>query len=241
MLDKVIRIQSFDVYPNGTLKPSALMRHMQQLAREDCDGLGATYAFMRELNTVFVLTRLAFELDKPVNDGEELLLKTYNNTITGVIFDREFEIFSGEEQIGRATTYWTLVRFDTRSLVRPKDFPVKFESHDFGIQSVEIPRRFDPEGLADCGERLVRVSDLDENDHLNNCVYADIALDEIPEFDGVAHWVRSVRLIFRREAKRGDRLLLSKKEENGRFVVFAVNGGKDTPCFEAEIGLEKLR
>ena len=45
-----MRINSFDVLPNGTAKPSALMRYMQQCAREDSDlfgctlGSGTTYA-----------------------------------------------------------------------------------------------------------------------------------------------------------------------------------------------------
>ena len=59
MIEKQIRISSFDVLPNGTVKPSALLRHMQQAAREDCDAMGCTYPYMREQNTVFVLIRLA--------------------------------------------------------------------------------------------------------------------------------------------------------------------------------------
>ena len=235
MLEKKIRIQSFDVFPNGTLKPSALMRHMQQIAREDCDGMGATYSFMRSLNTVFVLTRLAVEIYAPVRDGEELLLKTYNNSIHGVIFDREYELMSKGRIAAKATTLWTLVRYDTRSLVRPKDFPVRFEAVNLDITGIDIPRRFEETGLVPCGERIVRTSDLDENDHLNNCVYADIALDAIDEFDGLNETVGGIKIIFRHEARRGDKLLVSRREEDGRHIVFAHNETTDMPCFETEI------
>ena len=70
MKETTVRITSFDVLPNSTVKPSALLRYMQQLAREDCDGLGCTYRYMRSLNTVLVLTQLGLRLDRPVFEGE---------------------------------------------------------------------------------------------------------------------------------------------------------------------------
>ena len=238
MLEKTIGIKSFDVFPSGVLKPSALMRHMQQIAREDCDAMGCTYGFMRSLNTVFVLTRLAIEFLRPVKDGEELVLKTYNNSITGIIFDREYELVSDGTTVARASTFWTLVRYDKRSLVRPKDFPVKFESLGLDIPSIEMPKRFDDSGLAEREIRRVRVSDLDENNHLNNCIYSDIALDAAPGFNGLDSWVRSVKLIFRREARLGDELAVSAAERDGVLTVFAKKGQET--CFEAEIVTERI-
>ena len=240
MLEKTIRIQSFDVFPNSMLKPSALMRHMQQIAREDCDGMGATYDYMRSLNTVFVLTKLGIEFMRPVMDGEELTLKTYNNTIKGLIFDREYELISNRTIVSKASTYWTLVRYDNRTLVRPSNFPIKFEAVNLDIESLDIPRRFDEHDLRECGERIVRVSDLDENNHLNNCIYSDIVLDSVDSFDGLNNWVRGIKLIFRHEARRGDRLVLCKRDENEKQTVFAHNSTNDTACFEAEIVFENL-
>lgn len=237
MLEKKIRIQSFDVYPNSVLKPSALMRHMQQIAREDCDAMGATYPFMRSLNTVFVLTRLAIEFFRPIRDGEELTLKTYNNTITGIIFDREYELVSGGVIAARATTLWTLVRFDTRSLVRPKDFPVDFEAVNLDIKPIEMPRRLDDSGSVPVEKHTVRTSELDENNHLNNCIYADIALDAIDGFDGLDSWPESIKIIFRHEARRGDGLEISAAREGGVHRIFAKNLSSGSACFEAEIKL----
>ncbi|MCR5611709.1 MAG: hypothetical protein K6F68_07795 [Clostridiales bacterium] len=237
MLEKKIRISSFDVYPNSVLKPSALMRYMQQIAREDCDRMGATYTFMRSLNTVFVLTRLAIEFYRPVMDGEELILKTYNNTITGIIFDREYELLSGGVKVARATTLWTLVRFDTRSIVRPKDFPVQFEAVNVDLKPIDIPRRIDEEGSVPAGMHTVKTSELDENNHLNNCVYADIALDAIDEFDGLGSWPESIKMIFRHEARRGDGLELSVSRTEEAHMVFAKNLSSGAACFEAEIKL----
>lgn len=235
MLERTLTAESYDVYPNGVLKPSALMRYMQQLAREDCDSLGATYPFMRSLNTVFVLTKLGIEFFRPIASGETFLIKTYNNSIAGVVFDREFELFSEGELVARASTFWTLVRYDTRALVRPKDFPVKFESLGLEIEGVEVPRRFDDTGVVETEKRRVRVSDLDENDHLNNCVYADIALDALDGFNGLDNWAKSVKIVFRHEARLKEELSIFTKEQDGKNLVFAFVGEEKKPCFEAEL------
>lgn len=240
MLEKNIVITSFDVYPNSVMKPSSLMRYLQQIAREDCDNMGCTYPFMRSLNTVFVLTKLAIRFNRPVMAGESVVLKTYNNSINGIIFDREFELTSKDEPLAYASSFWTLVKYDTRSLVRPKDFPVQFEALNYDIEPIFIPRRLPEDGLLVCARHTVRTSDLDENNHLNNCVYADIALDSISEFDGLKKWVSGIKLIFRHEAKRGDSLIVSRSESGDKTIVFAFNETENKPCFEAELQIDEV-
>ena len=233
MIEYPLNITSFDVFPNGTLKPAALLRYMQQAARLDCDQLGATYPYMRELNTVFMLTKVAFELYRPVKSGEDMVMKTYNNRIDGIYFDREFEFYINGELTGRASSFWVLVRFDTRRPMRPREFPLSFESLDIAEKILEIPRSLLPENPVLLEDRTVRVSDLDENNHLNNCVYTDIALDAVPGFDGLSQAVLSASVIFRHEAHLKDVLRLSYEKTETGSLISAENTSAGTPCFEA--------
>ena len=238
MYEYTIKVNSFDVFPNSTLKPSALLRYMQQGARVDCDRQGATYASMRELNTVFMLTKLAFLLNRPVMSDETITLKTYNNSTDSLYFDREFEIYSAEgEEIGHASSFWVLVRFDTRKPVRPREYPVEFEALHIAKEVLEIPRRFRAEDSAPLGDRIVRVSDLDENNHLNNCIYTDIALDALPGFDGLTKTVSGMKILFHHEARLHDVLALAHSKNDGKDLITAVNTTSGMPCFDAEFEL----
>ena len=58
MLEQTIKIKSYDVHPNGVVKISALQKYMQQIAREDSDSYGATYAKMRDANMAVSYTHL---------------------------------------------------------------------------------------------------------------------------------------------------------------------------------------
>lgn len=239
MLETKITVKSFDVFPNSTLKPSAIQRYMQQLAREDCDALGCTYNQMRDVNMVFVITKLAMKISKPIFAYDELFVRTYNNRITGITYEREFEFYRDGEEIIHATTQWVIVKYDTRKLVRPREFPFPIPEHNFDCGSIEIPRNLDAKELPPHAERTVRLSDLDENDHLNNCIYSDITLDYVP-FDRKDDFVSEMRIIFHHEAKIEDVLSIGLAEKEGRYVLSAFNSTNETLCFEADCVLGKI-
>ena len=239
MLEKNITVASFDVYPNSTLKPSALQKIMQQLAREDCDAMGCTYNQMRDVNMVFVLVKLGIDIKKPIFAYDELTVRTYHNRVSGITSVREFEFYRDGEEIIHATTQWVIVKYDTRRIVRPREFPFELTEHNIDCATIDIPRSLDAKELTERGERIVRLSDLDENDHLNNCVYSDISLDILP-YDRKEDYVKNIRIIFHHEAKIGDVLWLSADEKEGRFVVSAYNSTSEMICFEADCVLGKI-
>ncbi len=239
MLEKNITVASFDVYPNSTLKPSALQKIMQQLAREDCDAMGCTYNQMRDVNMVFVLVKLGIDIKKPIYAYDELTVRTYHNRVSGITSVREFEFYRDGEEIIHATTQWVIVKYDTRRIVRPREFPFELTEHNIDCATIDIPRSLDAKELTERGERIVRLSDLDENDHLNNCVYSDISLDILP-YDRKEDYVKNIRIIFHHEAKIGDVLRLSADEKEGRFVVSAYNSTSEMICFEADCVLGKI-
>ncbi len=236
MIEFKITIASFDVYPNSTVKPSALQRYMQQAAREDCDNMGVTYPAMRAANMVFVMTKLGLDFYSPIFAHDEITLKTYNNRISGVTFEREFEFFREGKKVAHATTQWVIVKYDDRRIVRPKDFPFEIPAHNYETASIDLPRALVGENILGESERVVRLSDLDENDHLNNCVYSDIAMDIIP-FDRKNNYVSSVRVIFRQEARIDHTLKLTLSAEENGYIVCAANATEDKPCFDSKYTL----
>ncbi len=239
MLQTKFKVKSYDVFPNSTIKPSALQHYMQEYARRDCDEMACTYQMMRDVNMVFVVTKLGISIKKPVYAYDEIEVRTYNNRISGITFEREFEFYRDGEEVMHASTQWVVIKYDNRQIVRPRDFPFPISEALIDCDRVELPRAVKCDTKELLGERIVRLSDLDENDHLNNCVYSDIALDFLP-FDRKEDFVKEVRIIFRHEAVIGDKLLVSAGHTDNGFAVFADNSTKETPCFEAEYALGKI-
>ncbi len=237
MLQKTYRVQSFDVSPDGRIRISALQKYMQQLAREDCAEYGATYEAMRDRNMVFVITKLGIEFYEDINSEDIITIKTFHNVLEGVHFNREYIFYKGGAEVGRASTFWVLLNFATRRVLRPKYFDYPMHSHDLPI-SLDIPRRlYEPtEGDTSVGTRRVMYSDLDQNGHLNNCVYSDIALDFIPDF-GKNTRINKAEIIFLSEALEGDELELFYHKDADFHYISAHNKTTDNLCFMSRFGV----
>ena len=216
MTEQTIRIASYDVLPDGTLKPSALQRYCQQAALEDVAAVGATYRTMRERSMVFVLMRLSAEFRLPVFSNDEVLLRTHAYKCDGVMFYRAFELYRAGELCAAVDTRWVLIDFEKRTLLRPTQyvFPIRETQPEAELPHIE--RRVVLTGCDRKTVRNVRLTEMDENRHLNNCVYSDWALDDAPldlengrvkylciHFEHEAHWKDEIELSFQREEKNG--------------------------------------
>lgn len=241
MLEQTIKIKSYDVHPNGVVKISALQKYMQQIAREDSDSYGATYAKMREANMVFVITRLAMEFERPLRDEDIVTIRTINNRLEGASFVREFLFFSGGEQVAAATTLWALLDFEKRSILRPSALPFIIPALNLPVPGIPVQKRLTEQGmvLTPSGERHVTFSDLDENNHLNNAYYSDIVADFAPVslYD---HWISGLQIAFLSEARLGDTLAVGVQERESGFLLTARNGRIGANCFEAQATVSAL-
>ena len=241
MLEQTIKIKSYDVHPNGVVKISALQKYMQQIAREDSDSYGATYAKMRDANMVFVITRLAMEFERPLRDEDIVTIRTINNRLEGASFVREFLFFSGGEQVAAATTLWALLDFEKRSILRPSALPFTIPALKLPVPGIPVQKRLTERGtvLTPSGERQVAFSDLDENNHLNNAYYSDIVADFAPVslYD---HWISGLQIAFLSEARLGDTLAVGVQERESGFLLTARNGRTGANCFEAQATVSAL-
>ena len=235
MLEQTIKIKSYDVHPNGLLKISALQKYMQQIAREDSDSYGATYKRMREQNMVFVLTKLSLRINRPIRDEEIITIRTVNNRLDGASFVREFLVSGSEGLVAEATTYWVLLDFEKRTVLRPSALMFRIPAMNVEGLGVPIKKRIVSKDtvLGSCGKYEVRFSDLDENDHLNNAFYSDIIADFSP-VSLYENRISAMQISFASEARLGDILDISASPVDGGFILVAGNERTGSVCFESE-------
>ncbi len=234
-------IYSYELCHTGTIKPSYLMRYMQTAAGIDSEQLGAGYRVLREHDMVFVITKLKLEMFGDITSGDRIQIKTWQKEIKGVTFIRDFEIKRGDEIVGYASTQWALMSFEQRRPVRPSKMPVVTPSRtDIPARNIELERHIEhPEIAVNCGtfKRVVMLSDLDENLHLNNTNYADIMLDFLPQ-DIHASSFKLLQINFRGEARLNDELEISVFRDDKTVYYYAENSTKAHVCFEGKIILK---
>jgi len=240
LLEKQIKITSYDVQPNSIVKPSSLQKYMQQIAREDLLQYDITYYNMRDDGIVFVLVKLALEFYKPIYTEETISLKTWEKEIKGATFIREFEIYRDNERVAACSTHWVLLDFIKRSIARPSR--LMYTSNSFPQLScgVEIEKSiFDRNPtLYLVGNHTVMYSDLDENNHLNNSIYPDLIMNyaEITSDTNYLHKeIRRMQINFVTEAVLNDKLNVFTQKFSKGYKTRILYDKDDKVCVDSVV------
>lgn len=234
MREEMIRFESYDLQANGVVRPSAIMRRMQQIARDDLNSYGISYDGMRNMNMAFVVSKMALVFERPVRGEIPLKLCSAANPTHGVTFPRSFVLEDEEGVCMRAMSLWALVDFEKRSLLRPSALGEELPTFDDLSGGVVCMRLAKPQfGAAKYSDhRRVYPSMLDQNQHLNNCNYADLATDLLPSGQET---VKELHITFQHEVRLGETLFLEGFEEEGGILVSGMNSDQKQSSFLCHI------
>lgn len=222
-----IRFESFEMKPSGFVRVSNILRHMQQVARDDLFEHGISYQDLRDRNMAFVVSRMSLRFLRPVPGEVPLRLFTAPGEVRGATFPRYFTLSDEKGLLMVATSQWALLDFEKRCLLRPNALPAPIPGEEdptggFSCERLARPKDAFPTA---CDERRVYLSLLDQNEHLNNCHYADLALDLYPD---ITCEVREMHINFRKEVRLGELILLEGFEEGeSRLVCGTVGEGEE--------------
>ncbi len=233
---KKLELYSYDANPDGTVKISSLMKHFQQIAREDLIGYGITYNMMRDVNQVFVIIKARIEFKKKIFIYDELFLKTVPVKVTGITFFRDFFLTDASGDICLVcSTSWVLMDYLARRILKPKDIVKEVPSFPDEGSDVVLSRRFlfhDSPSHKSTNVRKVYYSNLDENNHFNNAETAAFALDEIAERLITGEKIGVFEIHFNHESKLGDELTITTESRDHSSYISAYNPTFDSNAFE---------
>ncbi|MBP5230349.1 MAG: hypothetical protein ILO68_01335, partial [Clostridia bacterium] len=215
-------------------------KYCQQIAVEDTGAVGATYEAMRRRSMVFVLMRLSVDFPVPVRANEEVLLRTHAYKCDGVMFYRAFELYRDGVLAAVADTRGVLIDYVKRTILRPSQYTFPLQETQPEAELPPIDRRIVLTGADLKVLRSVRYTEMDENGHLNNCVYSDWAMDDAPA-DYSRYRVRSLCVHFDHEARWKDELELTYQKDGSGCLLTAFNRTSGQTCFSAVLRMEEKR
>ncbi len=226
--DIVLDVADFD--EKGRVKASSLMHVFQEAATIHAEMLGVGFEPMIAQNYIWVLTKLRFKVNAPLSAGKTYRLRTHPRPKKGVTFFREFYIYDGDGATAViGTSQWCIINFETRRIERTKiDFTdgtyITEEAFEGGIEKLKI----DESVLLQIGSHVVTEEDLDENEHVNNCRYADMVENALEgHTDFTIH--------FSKEARMGDTVLLYQAKLDDESIIVAGKLEDGTTVFQAKV------
>jgi len=239
---KKLELYSYDANPDGSVKIPSLMKHFQQIAREDLQEYGITYNMMRDVNQVFVIIKARIEFKKSISIYDDLYLKTVPTKISGITFFRDFFITDASGDIcAECSTSWVLMNYESRRILRPADIVAEVPSFPDQASNIILTRRFlfnDSPIFKSTNVRKVMYSNLDENNHFNNAETAGFAIDEISDRLVNGETIQNFEIHFNHESALGDKIEITTENRNKNSFISAFNPQFDTNAFECLVEFE---
>lgn len=235
----------YDCDVNNLLKPSGILRYMQQTSSEHLQSIDMAPEKLYAENMVFLLSKTNLKIHRQPLCSEKISVGTAAVAIKGPRFIREFvmDTLDGERLVS-GYSLWVLTDIANHKIMRPSAYPYPFPLEPSGLNDaigdVPIPKEKDlsPQLPKTHAEIPVRYSHMDINAHVNNCVYADFICDALPFGQLTAKGADTLVISFQNEARYGETLALTTTQiTEWEYKVTGTHGG--SPCFDSFVLLKK--
>lgn len=221
------RVNSHDSDASGKVRPSLILRYMQETANLQLHNLGPTTDELIAGDRAFILSRINMSIYAELHAYDNISVSSWACESRGVSFNRCYQIQRGGELVAEAASVWGLIGISDRKIYRVEDITLGFDTDEplelDAPKRVHIPRDLP---LALVGERPIVYSDLDLNQHMNNTNYPDMLCDFIPNV--VDKKILNISISFAGEARLGETLKVYMRDTDGQYYFRTVRSDGST-------------
>lgn len=190
----------------GELAPAQLVQQIIEVATDHADMLGVGFRDLQRLGILWVLSRVAIEMNRYPHLLEQYTLSTWIEGYNRHFSERNIEIRSADgEVLGYARTIWVAIDLTTR---RPADLsaiayisdtildrpcPMAKQGKIRPIEPPQVVRDY-----------TFRVSDIDLNRHVNSTRYVELIMNQMNLDDFDDCFLHRFEIEYKNEAHYGD-------------------------------------
>ena len=202
------------------LKPSALLRYVEQVSADHARAFGMDDKFFQDHNVAFLVGKQALQFVRVPRRTEALTLTTRaEHSRRGAIKRITTVTDAAGKLVATVDCRWILVDLTGGHIMREPDWTVE----NFWNETVEGELSLHThrcKELTSAGERRASYSLCDLNGHINNALYLDIACDAIPLEVWRTRELKFFSIKYHREVPMGEKMaVFYAPVEQGWYVV----------------------
>ena len=213
-----------------------LLKVSSDMAVEDYAQQGMDRDSLTEHGYAILVSRTAFRFHKMPKENENYVFTTYEEKAEPLQLVRAYEFTTPQgEPLITGISSWILVDPVAHRIIPTKKFdmrkPVESQKeHDcLKYGKIQIP-----EDLEKWDERIIKYSDIDGNNHVNNARYGAFVADSIPADFRTATFT-DFRLNYAKEAKLGQKLEIFGKINESEKKLTIIGKTEEGVSFESEL------
>lgn len=207
---QTVKIRYDQVDSNARMSAAALLAALQDAAISHSDALGYSLAYMAEHQWGWAVIHWHIRIYRMPMHLETVCMETWSNKCRKMQAERSYFLFDGAgEKMVDAISRWIFMDVRTRKPTNvPEHMIQRYGSNQIPAiegETFQMPTR--PKEAPVAAQTLtVARRDTDTNGHANNVKYLEWVLEDIPD-DIYEHMdIQDMRLVYRKECRRGDTL-----------------------------------
>ncbi|NHJ38742.1 MAG: hypothetical protein FK731_01825 [Asgard group archaeon] len=211
-----IKPRALEITNSEEVKFTSIVDYLQQIAYEHAFNLGLSFQQTFKQNLTWYLLRYYIVMKNYPKLNDLLTVRSWVARSDTKYTLREFQILNQSgELLCLATTSWLLFNFRKRQQVDHKKHfsyvPVRDErAIVYNYPKLALPKKVDSKA-----EFKVRLSDLDLNNHVNNRIYIDWALESMPIKYLKNYQINEIEISFKGQAFHKDNILVETELQKG--------------------------
>lgn len=191
----------------GRLKPSSVLYFVQEMAGAHFDRM-ALDPTPEKKGLIWVIIRHRVQVTRLPVRGETIRLETWPMPTTRVAYPRSVVAYDRQGgELFRSISLWVLMDRDTRAMVLPGKSGIAVSGILRGNE-LPSPASLTPALCSASARRRVCFTDLDVNNHMNNCRYLEWISDLLPSAFHREHGLKDVTMCYLGEAREGEEMTI---------------------------------
>lgn len=214
----------FDCYDR--LTPAAILNYFQDIAGRHAEALDIGFTALAQRGYYWILTRNVYEIVRPLENYEDIIVSTWPHKPSSFDFTREYEIHDRQGNLLiKGQSKWLVIDKETHQIQRSRVISYGSGAHldrsnfTFGLDKLD---NFDLVTTPAIYQSKITHSQIDHNGHMNNAQYAYEILNALaPTIDQV---IDRFEINYLGEMYAGDILSLHATEVKNEVWI---EGAKD--------------
>lgn len=206
-----------EVGEDGKLTISAAINYMQDCTTFHSESLGLGVEVLKKLNRAWILTSWQIIIHDMPKFNQEIVIKTWPTDFKAFTGLRNFEISSPEGvPYVQANSLWAYVDTESGRPVKPTEEEISRYKLEPPLDLGKFERKIKLPLCMDELEPLwIRKYQIDTNGHVNNCEYARMAEEYIPD----GRVIKEINIEYRSPSYYGMKLVPKVSIDNNNVYV----------------------
>ncbi len=207
---------------NGNIVIRYIMEILQKISTDSANELGFGHDLVRKNNLAWVLNKIKIRFNRPIKMGETITFYTWPLAPKHFTADRDYKAVDEKgEVVFSGISVWNLIDLSKRSLTSTeivKDIEVDYKQ-ERAMEDLSFNRVKLNDNYLLKYEKIIRLSEIDINDHVNNTNYFVYAQDTLTK-EEYNKTIKEVEIKFNQELHLEETLqIYSFAEGNKRYII----------------------